>query len=150
MSDPLKPPMPEGKKTVDLPAVTDRALLEDLTRSVREGFRMTNANIEVVANDLGVVKARVDILESERTKLSGGVRQLSSADADGAAQLAQERMAREALAVEVADLKKTNETQLAILARLDKVASNPMVKTVVTILVTILGTWAASKGIAIK
>jgi hypothetical protein len=49
--------------------------------------------------------------------------------------------------VEVAALTKMQETQLAILGRLDKVASNPLVKTVVTILGTALATWAASKGL---
>jgi hypothetical protein len=97
--------VPEGKKTVNLPAMTDRALLEDLRGVVKEGFRNLSANLEVVSNDLGVVKDRVTILETERGKYSGGFRGLSTADAEQAAQLAQERAAREALAAEVALVK---------------------------------------------
>lgn len=153
---------PEQPKTTQMPVVPQWAI--ELTQAMKDGFRQTNANIELVSSDLGLLKSRVDILETERSKYSGGLRGLSTSDAEQAAQLAQERAAREALATEhavtkktveeiavnQAALAKTNDTQLAILARLDKVASNPMVKTVVTILVTILGTWAASKGISVK
>ncbi len=140
--------MPEQPKTTKLEAVPPWAV--ELTRAMKSGIAEVRADISLVSNDLSVVKDRVTILESERTKLSGGVRGLSTTDAEQAAQLAQERAAREALATEVADLKKTNETQLAILARLDKVASNPLVKTVVAMMATALLTWLASHGVAVK
>ena len=140
--------MPEQPKTTQLPAVPQWAV--ELMAGMTKGFKETNANLELVATDLGVLKERVGILESERTKLSGGVRGLSTTDAEQAAQLAQERMAREAIAAEVADLKATQALQLAILARLDKVASNPTVKVLGGMLLTALVTWLASKGLVLK
>ena len=150
MTTPIDPraEQPEAKPTVDMPKVPQWAI--EMTLAMKDGFRLTNANIEVVANDLSVVKERVSILETERTKHSGGLRGLSTSNAEQDAQLAQERAARESLAAKVDKLDVMQQTQLDILGRLDKVASNPMVKTVVTILVTIIGTWAASKGISVK
>ncbi len=58
-------------------------------------------------------------------------------------------MAREDLAKQVAALATTNATQLAILSRLDKVASNPLVKTVGAMLFTAFVTWLATKGIKV-
>lgn len=142
MPDEDKPPMPPQPTTKQLPAMTDRALLEDLAREMR-GAR---ADIGLVSNDLGIVKDRLVIVENWKgeqdaraSKLSGGVRGLSQSEAGQNMQIA-------SLSVKVDELSKTNETQLAILARLDKVASNPLVKTVMTILVTVLGTWAAAHG----
>jgi len=57
---------------------------------------------------------------------------------------------REAIAAEVADLKATQALQLAILARLDKVASNPTVKVLGGMLATALVTWLASRGLVLK
>lgn len=121
-------------------------LVLDVSRLSTDVVRLTGT-VDLVSNDLGIVKDRVTILEAERTKLSGGVRGLSTSNAEQDAQLAQERAAREALATEVKALTTMQETQLAILGRLDKVASNPVVKTVVTILGTAFATWAASKGL---
>ena len=136
---------PEQPKTVDMPKVPQWAI--EMTMAMKDGFRQTNANIELVSSDLGVLKSRVDILETERTKLSGGVRGLSTSNAEQDAQLAQERAAREALAKQVEALTTMQQTQLDILGRLDKVASNPLFKTIVTILGTAFATWAASKGL---
>ncbi len=148
MADDPRAEPPDQPKTAQLPAVPQWAV--ELTKSMKDGFRLTNANIEVVSSDLGVVKERVTILESERTKLSGGVRGLSTSNAEQDAQLAQERMAREALAKEVADLKTTNATQLAILGRLDRVASNPLVKTLGAMLLTAVLTYLASHGVVVS
>ena len=140
--------MPEQPKTTQLPAVPAWAI--ELMAGMTKGFRETNANLELVATDLGVLKERVGILENERTKLSGGVRGLSTTDAEQAAQLAQERSAREALALQVESLRHTNETQLAILGRLDAITKNPLVKTMVAMLATAALTWLAAHGVAIK
>lgn len=55
--------MPEQPKTVELPAMTDRALLEDLTRSVKEGFVKLSGDIQCVATDVTIVKDRVRVVE---------------------------------------------------------------------------------------
>lgn len=149
-------------KTTQLAAVPEWAA--ELTRATKEGFSRISANLELVSTDLSVVKDRVNILESRQNEFdtrasrsSEGVRGLSQADHSHDAQLVQERSAREALAKktdsiasEVTSLKATNETQLAILSRLDRVASNPLVKTMAAMLATALITWLASKGIRIQ
>lgn len=155
MSDEQPPPRP----TVSLPAVPQWAIemmqatkagIAEIRADVADARAETRADVGLVSNDLGLLKTRVSIIESLRVedeartvKLSGGVRGLSSSDLAHEARIAE-------LGTKVDDLAKTNATQLAILSRLDKVASNPVVKTIVTILVTILGTWAASKGITVK
>jgi hypothetical protein len=145
MTDDPRAEPPEQPKTAQIAAVPPWAV--ELTLAMKSGIAEVRADISLVSNDLSLVKDRVTILETERTKLSGGVRGLSSADSAHDAQLAQERAAREALADKVDNLTKTQETQLAILGRLDKVASNPLVKTLLTVLGTALATWAASKGL---
>ncbi len=137
------PPQPATKR---IEAVPPWAI--EMTVSMKEGFRVTNANIEVVANDLGVVKDRVSILETERAKFSGGIRGLSTSNAEQDAQLAQERAARENVAKEVRDLKESQAVQLAILARLDRVASNPTVKVLLFLAGTAATGYLASKGMS--
>ena len=77
---------PEDKDTreVEVPPAWAVALSE----RVAKGFQTTNANIEAISNDLGVVKDRVQILEKfrneteERTrKHSGGIARISTSDA---------------------------------------------------------------------
>lgn len=145
--------MPEQPKTTQLAAVPEWAI--ELTRSMKEGFRVTNANIEVVSNDLTVVKDRLVIVErwkgeqDERaSRMSTGVRGLSSANLEQDAQLAQERAAREALASKVQELTDSQAVQLAILTRLDKVASNPTVKVLLFLAGTAATGYLATKGIS--
>ncbi len=154
--------IPEQPKTTQLPAVPQWAI--ELTQAMKDGFRTTdanfrttNANIDTVTNELGVVKerlavgeARINTLETERAKLSGGVRQLSSSNAEQDSQLAQERSAREALAAKVDVIGASQQVQLAIMERLDKVASNPTVKVLGGMLLTALVTWLASKGLVVR
>jgi chromosome segregation ATPase len=138
---------PEEKKTKEMPAVPSWAI--ELTRSVKEGIAEVRADVALVSNDLGIVKDRVTILESERARFSNGVRALSGTDLTHEAQLAAEKVAREDLAKEVADLKATNATQLAILSRLDNIAKNPLVKTLGAMLLTALVTWLATHGVQV-
>jgi hypothetical protein len=147
--------MPSQPTTVQLPAVPPWAI--ELTKSVKTGIAELRADVALVSNDLGIVKDRVTILESRRNdddaraaRISGGVRNLSTTDAEQSAQLAQERAAREALATKVDELATTNVTQLAILTRLDKVASNPTVKLLMFAIGTIVTGWLAGKGLALK
>jgi len=152
---------PEAKVTVQIPqADIMSARLKQLLDSfdshrseMQTAFKNLSANVELVSNDIGVVKERITILESWRsdqdvriTRASDGLRQASQADMAQEALLAEERTAREALAKQVETLSATNETQLAILSRLDKIASNPTIKIIATVAATALTTWAASKG----
>jgi hypothetical protein len=143
---------PSEKPTKELPAVPAWAV--ELTQSVKSGIAELRADVALVSNDLGVVKDRVAILESFRSdqeqranRTSAGVRSLSTTDAAQEAQLAQERAAREELAAKVDSLAKTNETQLAILGRLDAVVKNPLAKTLVAMLATAAITWLAGHGV---
>lgn len=154
--------MPEQPKTAQLAAVPQWAI--ELTQAMKNGVAElradvaeVRADVSLVSNDMGLLKQRVSIIESLRVedearavKLSGGVRGLSNSDLEHASQLAQERAAREALAAKVDGLTSTQETQLAILSRLDKVASNPLVKTLAAMVATALLTWLAAHGVQVK
>jgi hypothetical protein len=162
MSDDVKPP---EKPTVRMEQVPDWAVA--LSQSVNVGFRSVNERLdklegsdksisdEVQRLSRDVVDLRADGRRfdedirrlSERTKDTSA--RASQGDLEQASQLAQEKVAREALAAEVADLKATNATQLAILGRLDKVASNPLVKTLGAMLATALITYLATHGIQV-
>jgi ABC-type phosphate/phosphonate transport system ATPase subunit len=148
--------MPEQPKTAKIAAANplEIAIIE-LTRSVRSGIAELRVDIGLVSNDLGIVKQRVSIIESLRVedearalKLSGGVRGLSQHDAEQSTQLAQEKAAREALATKVDELSASQDVQLAILGRLDKLAANPTVKVLLFALGTIATGYLASKGLA--
>ncbi len=116
--------------TTKIEAVTDRKMLEELTRAVKEGFANLQTDIQLVATDLSVVKERVRIIERRQDesdergkKHSGGLARGSDVDARHDAAIS-------TLIVDVAHLKETQSTQLAILRRLDAVAANPMVRKV--------------------
>lgn len=159
------PPLP---KTTQLPVVPEWAV--ELTKSVRNGFDAVNGrldasevSLERVVNEgirtnvrLSRIEERVDELEGRIGRASARVRDVSSSEQEQSAQLAQERSAREALSAKVdtlaADLSKlaaANDAQLAILSRLDKVASNPIVKTLAAMLATAVITWLATHGIGV-
>ena len=149
---PTQPSMPESRPTTQLPAVPQWAV--ELTQSMKEGFRLTNANIEIVSNDVGVLKDRVTILESRRndddaraSKHSGGVRALSQTDLAHDAQLAQERLAREALASKVDKMATETSQQTLLLAQLLKLTEKPVVKLIATAIGTAVLTWLSARGL---
>jgi hypothetical protein len=55
-----------------------------------------------------------------------------------------------ALKVDVKSLRETQDTQLAILERLDKVANNPMLRRVLWAVGTAMLSYLASKGWSVK
>ena len=157
-------------KTTELPAVPQWAAelvigVKALNASVTERFDSVDKRLtELAGSDKTLTDQMTDLdtefrdMRTRQRSAEDDIRRLSmrtkdtnvnasKQDLEQAAQLAQEREAREALATKVDALTATQETQLAILTRLDKIASNPLVKTIVTILGTALATWAASKGL---
>jgi hypothetical protein len=154
---------PTEKVTTQLPAVPEWAV--ELTRTTKDGFRAVRADLELVANDLSLVKERVTIIETWRNdqdqrlnRNSNRVRDL--ADTTSHVDLTVQAVKSEAIVKQMEQDRKIAEThtmveavkaetaqQTAILARLDKVASNPLVKTVATALGTAILTWLASKGL---
>lgn len=79
MSD-EKPPMPPQPTTKQLPAMTDRALLEDLRSLVKDGFARQEANHDLLAvevkraqSDIRGLSAKVGSLEDWRQQVTGAV-----------------------------------------------------------------------------
>ncbi len=112
---------------------------------------------ELQGDVISKLKAADDILfvwkaEMEQRMKSNSIRAASTSvtDMEQSAQLAMERVAREALAEKVDDLTQSQKVQLAILTRLDKVAKHPTVKLVLLLLGLYLAGLLGSKGINIK
>ncbi len=137
--------------TKELPAADPvQIALADIAREVRG----TRADIALVANDVSVVKDRVAVVESRVLSLEDAkktnsmrVQQSSVIDLEHEAKLAAEIVARTELAAKVDALGASQEVQLAILGRLDKIATNPHIKLILAVLATAAMSWAASKGL---
>lgn len=140
--------MPDQPKTTELPAVPQWAA--EMMILVRK----MSANVDNVISAVDVLRDRVNAhdmrfaeQDARATNVSERVRGASQVDLEQAAQLVQERSAREELAAKVDSLTKTQDVQLAILSRLDKIAANPQVKIILAVGATALASWAASKGL---
>jgi hypothetical protein len=146
-SDDDKPPMRPQPKTIELPAMTDRALLEDLTKVVKSGFgevRLLRADVDLLVGDLASLK--VDVRELQKWKIgseerlekhSGGTRQLSQSDAQQDRALAETLVKVRALETsqaaqteKLSTLETTQARQLELLEKLNAIAANPMVRRV--------------------
>jgi predicted nucleic acid-binding Zn-ribbon protein len=152
--------MPEQPKTKEIPAAKPEDIL---LAELRSGFRTVNARLDVQDATLDNVvregqrtnvrltriEERVDEVETRMGRTSSRVKEVSQADLAHDAQLAQERAAREALAQKVDALDAKQDTQLAILTRLDGIAKNPLVKTIAAMLATAFVTWLATHGIKV-
>lgn len=116
MSD-TKESMPAQPPTRELPAMTDRALLEDLARTVKAGF----AKVDDSIFDLGERVVRVEIrqkdLEERMGRNSQRVREPSQHDLEAKAEIAQERTAREALAKKVDSIETKTDGVAQALAK---------------------------------
>jgi|CXWL01.1.fsa_nt_gi hypothetical protein len=155
----------EEKPTIQLPAVPDWAI--ELAKSVKSGFKETNANIELVATDLTIVKERVAVLEKSHAALderigrtSNRARQASESDLEHEAALATEVARRQELerkleathATVIAIETKTDiqtEMMRAAFASVAAFANTPRVKIAGGIIFGILCGWAARYGIHI-
>lgn len=143
---------PDVKPTVKLDQMPEWAA--SIARAMRESFRMVNANLEVMTNELSVVRERLVVVEMWKneqdlraSKMSGGVRALSQTDLAHEAMLAQEKVARETLAAEVAELKKETTRQTLLLAELLKLTEKPVVKLIAGAVGTAFLSWLATKGL---
>jgi len=119
----------------------------ELTKNITAALNELKADIGLVSNDLGILKDRVTLLEAFRseqdaraTRASAGVRGLSNTDMAHEAAIA-------SLTTKMDALSTTQDVQLAILGRLDKLASNPSVKIILTVAATAIASWAASRGL---
>lgn len=144
--------MPEQPKTKEIPAVTDRALLEDLTRSVKEGFTELRADIQLVSTDVSIVKDRVRVveervrtIEDDRRNDSMPAKVVRVTDND-----AKQDAAIALIVTKVDKLEVTQQKQLAILTRLDEVAANPMVRRVAYAVGAALLAYLTARGLLPK
>lgn len=127
-------------KTIELPAMTDRALLEDLTRVVKSGFsevRLLRADVDLLVGDLASLK--VDVRELQKWKIgseerqekhSGGLQQNSSVNLKQDAAIANAITRLERVETAVSSIETKTDRQTVILERLNEVAANPMVRRV--------------------
>lgn len=150
MSDPkppshTKPSMPAQPKTTQLPAMTDRALLEDLTRVVKEGFAASAANDTLITQEVRRAQSdirglRHDVVELQdwRQQVQGvvmprldthsiKVQRISEHDADQDGKIADALMKASAFSAEVVGLKKdmaeTKGQMTSLRATLDEVVA---------------------------
>lgn len=124
-----------GSPTVNIPKADPVLIaLTKLTQSVDR----VGADVRLVSNDLSIVKDRLVIVETWKgeqdmraSRTSTGVRNLSLSDLEHAAQLAQERAAREALATKVDALTVDTQAQTKMLTTIQDavtgVLKSPMV-----------------------
>ena len=145
------------------------ARLDKLAETIDTGFRMTRADISLVANDLTIAKSqiaslasRTEALESAGSRRSDAVKAVdvrtSQQDLEQAAQLAQERDAREELAAKVEDISKVadnlttvNVRQLAILEGFrddaKKLLHHPTVRLLIAAVGTFIAGYLGARGI---
>lgn len=114
MADAKPAEQPEGKETVAMPVVPAWAI--KLTETMQGGFAKIDADLETVKAEgqrtgLRLTRQEVRMDEVETRLANNSIRAKSSTEQDKevAAQLAQERAAREALAAEHAKTKETVE-----------------------------------------
>lgn len=125
-----KPPMPPQPTTKQLPAMTDRALLEDLRSVVKEGFSRVDGHLLEFGERLVRVEIRQKDLEDRVARHSGGTRQLSETDAKHDAAIANAITRLERVETAVQSIEAKTDRQTAILEKLESVAANPMVRRV--------------------
>lgn len=149
---------PDYRDTQQLPRVeVDESQLGAVlseVRAMRAEGQETRATVNSLATNVEVLTKHVDTLTSrvilvERrqdeadgraTHHSGGLVRASETDAKHDAAIA-------TLVTDVAELRKTQVTQLAILTRLDSVAANPMVRRIAYGVGLLVLAWLASHGV---
>lgn len=120
---------------------------KDLLEAMRIGFERVNANVDLMRDHLDGVEARVGSLEKWRVGNSDRVRKMvSEGDLTHDAKLSDEIVAREALAKRVEDLNAKQDTQLAILGRLERWAQRPMIRAIAHAVGVAILVWLATKG----
>lgn len=158
MSDEL----PAQPKTRELPAADKTEIMfAELKVLVTTRFNELDAKVERLEGNLALTSGEVGVVKSELVTIhewrgsieerlkNNSQRAKAMTDGDRAqdAQLAQEITARQALAAKVDVLEQKTDAQTAILERLDKIASNPLVKQIAAAAGTAILTWLTMKGL---
>lgn len=163
MSD-TKESMPAQPKTQELPAMTDRALLEDLSRVVRDGFAEMRGNITLLVEEgkatntrLGILEHRVSTIEEARRidSMPAKVGKVSENDAKQDAAIAQIITDVDGVKKDVARVEDKLDANSATTEAIKKSVSGflkehpSIVASIVTLITTAIGTatfWLASHG----
>lgn len=146
---------PPEKPTTQLPAVPQWAI--ELTMNVKQGFAAVESRLDVMESNLELqggsvvdigkrltsIESRVGEAEARLNNGSLRAKELSGVDLKHDAAIAQ-------LVTDVAEVKATNEKQLAILTKLENVAANPMVRRIAYALGTLILGYLAAKGVVTK
>lgn len=152
MNTPPKPPMPEQPKTKEIPRVVvpfKPATLDDVLVAIR---RLTDSHdslmsAQVHTTDLVLdLAAEVGEIKRRQDQHSVRAKQPSEHDLAAAAELAKEIAARQSLAAKVDALDAKQDTQLALLERLNSVAAHPMVRRIAYALGGLLLAYLAGRG----
>ncbi len=129
----------DGLKNIDSRLDSQDGKLDKVvTEGIEANVRLTRIEVRVDG-----AEQRVGELEGRIGRTSMRIQESSKVDLEQASALAQEKIAREELAVKV-------DTLLAIGERLDRLTKNPIAKAIATIIALALVSYAASKGIVIK
>lgn len=116
--------------------------LDGNVQSLSKAVITIGLDVTEVKTDVATLK---DAKEAEARKTSGAIRAVSGDVARESQANHDQDAAIANIVTDVAALKETNKTQLAILERLDKVAANPMVRRVAyAVAVAVLGYFAAT------
>jgi hypothetical protein len=152
--------MPAQPKTKELPAMTDRALLEDLARSVKDGFRGVNARLDSVETNLDLqgaqgvdlgkrmtaLETRVGTMEGRETsslrpRIEAESKANMEQDAAIAAIIAEQAKAKERdEATQAALAKNTDLTQRGV-ALAEKASKSPVVLALILAAATYATAW---------
>jgi len=171
-----KPAMPAQPQTVSVPAMTDRAMLEDLYRLAKQTTAVNDAqtaqldklaandaviihSVDILAGRVTLLERRVDEVEARGDQASIRAKQPSEHDLQTKAELAKEVVAREALAAEVATIKTETLAQSKALTAIAIDASKAVsgfvhehpilfrsLATIATTIATAAAAWLSAKG----
>lgn len=126
-----KESMPAQPATKQLPAMTDRALLEDLARIVKEGFQKVDNSIFDLGERVVRVEVRQKDLEERMARNSQRVGSESQVNAKQDAAIAQ-------ILTTVEDLQRRPDTAAIVLEKVSAIGQTPTGQKIVGALVTVL------------
>ncbi len=121
------------------------ALIAGVHTAVLRESRVTNANIDFAVGEINHLKDRVVALE-QRTTSERVHSLISGHDLAHDAKLGLEIAERRKLDERLTALDKKQDTQLAILGNLQRLAGNPRVQQILSAVGTAILTWLAIRG----
>ena len=124
--------------------------IDSMRKDMCDHFADLEKRISAHDGALQTITDQVSVLTAAKTSSIRARAELSDADLAQQSRLANEIAERQKLAKKVDGLDTKQDTQLAILTRLDKITSNPNVKIILAVLATAALSWAASKGVVVK